>query len=311
MSLEAILDSNRAFVRGREPAPLPPPETMRLAVVACYDPRLDPLLHPALGLSPGDVFLLRTAGALVQPASSSLRSLMLAVFMFGVSEILIVGHTSCRMARFDTAAFVASFRGRGVPREAFGAEDLRTWAGAIADPRRGVQSSMANILAAPYLPHDLAVSGAVLDDTTGALEVVARSTEAAAAGLAGGFVEEPREHHEPEHDRETDIEQAPPSDATGPDGTEPLVRALEHFARTLQSKAKWSQELRQLHEELGRQKNPVAKFNILESFAKRAGADSVEVRAAFEKLKRTAADARQRFDAGEVVRLFERLARRS
>jgi len=304
MSLEAILDSNRAFLRGRKPAPLPPPETMRLAVVTCYDPRLDPLLLPALGLSPGEAFLLRTAGALVQPASSSLRSLMLAVFMFGVTEILIVGHTSCRMARFDTAAFVASFRGRGVPREAFGAEDLRAWAGAIADPRRGVQSSVANVLAAPYLPRDLAVSGAVLDDTTGALEVVDRSAEA----VAGVSVEEPREQ-EQDQDGDHDREPAPPSETVGSGGTEPLVLAIEHFARTLRSKAKWREGLQQLHEELGRQSNPVVKFNILESFAKRAGADSADVRVAFERLKRAAA-ARPQFDAGEFVRLFQRMARK-
>jgi carbonic anhydrase len=184
--LDQILERNRAFVAGRQARPLPPPERMRLAVVACYDPRLDPLLLPALGLSPGDAFLLRTAGALVQPGSGSLRSLGLAVFMFGVTEVLIVGHAACRMAAFDSAWFIDAFRGRGVPREAFGPDDLRTWAGAIPSPRQGVLLSAANVAAAPFLPRDVSVAGAVLDEATGALQPVLSPGEipAATAGVA-------------------------------------------------------------------------------------------------------------------------------
>jgi hypothetical protein len=47
MLIEDILKRNRAFVDGRTPKPLPPAEAVSLAIVACYDPRLDPLLRPA------------------------------------------------------------------------------------------------------------------------------------------------------------------------------------------------------------------------------------------------------------------------
>src|SRR5262245_36607690 len=161
MLFDDILERNRGWVRGRKPQPLPPVETKRLAVVGCYDPRLDTLLLSALGLAPGEAFLLRSAGALLHPGSTSMRSLGLAIFMFGVTDVLIVGHAACRMAQFDTAAFIEEFRRRGVPREAFGDESLRTWVGAIASPRQGVQISVAAVREAPFVPKDVSVAGVV------------------------------------------------------------------------------------------------------------------------------------------------------
>jgi hypothetical protein len=103
-----------------------------------------------------------------------MRSLGLAIFMFGVTDVLIVGHAACRMAQFDTAAFIEEFRRRGVAREAFGDESLRTWAGAIASPRQGVLSSVAAVREAPFVPRDVRVAGVVLDEESGALEVIVR-----------------------------------------------------------------------------------------------------------------------------------------
>lgn len=307
MLLEQILERNRNYVAGREARPFPPVETLQLAVVACYDPRLDSLLLPALGLASGDAFLFRAAGALVRPAGASLRSLGLAVFMFGVSEILVVGHTSCRMAAFQTSAFIDSFRRRGVPREAFGSEELRDWAGAIPDPRRGVQMSIASILAAPFLPRDVSVWGAVMDDASGRLEVVAQPNEAVAqpardSPAEGVETEEPIEEQAASGDKPASM----PAAGSGADS--PLAAAVEEFARTVRSKASWAQELRQLRQELDRPLHPLVKFRMLESFAKRAGTDSREVLQSFERLKRTALAARGGLESKELFQLFQRLS---
>jgi len=183
MRLDEILERNQEFVRGRAARPLPPPVPVPLAVVGCYDPRLDDLLRPALGLSPGDAILLRAAGARLVAGGDPLRSLGLAAFLFGITEIVIVGHTSCRMAMFETNAFIDAFRRRGLTREAFGLEDLRVWAGAIASPRAGVLESVAAIHAAPFMPKDVAVSGLILNDETGALEVIVKPGEIATGAI--------------------------------------------------------------------------------------------------------------------------------
>jgi carbonic anhydrase len=112
--------------------------------------------------------------------------LALAVYMFGVGEVLVVGHTSCRMAAFSASSFIDAFRARGTPREAFGPADLRDWAGAIPDPRGGVRAAVATLRAAPCLPRDLIVAGLVLDDASGVLEVVVPPAEKPAGRGASG-----------------------------------------------------------------------------------------------------------------------------
>jgi carbonic anhydrase len=365
--LDQILERNQAFVRGRAPSPLPPPERMRLAVVACYDPRLDPLLLPSLGLAPGEAFLLRTAGALVQPGSASLRSLGLAVFMFGVTEVLVVGHAACRMAAFDSAAFIDSFRGRGVPREAFGNDDLRTWAGAIPSPRQGVLLSASNIQTAQFLPRDVTVAGVVLDEATGALEVVLRPGEISPAALPARPSAAPAAESSPESPRPAPqgegarpapapkaagarpaaaqparkpkpaaatggrtapppgrpqptaavpqaARQAPPvppaegaPQAAAPD---PLALAVDMLAESLRSRAHWRGDLDRLRKELDKPMNPLVKFNLLEAFARRAGAEAQEVRAAFQLVKEQAAEGRDHLGAPEVLEVLRHLARK-
>jgi carbonic anhydrase len=177
MLLDAILERNRAYLDGRERRAWPPNPRVQLAVVACYDPRLDEMIPEAIGIQPGEAFVFRTAGAFLREGSASLRSLAMAIYFFDVNHVLVMGHRSCRMANFDTPGFIDAFRKRGVAREAFGSEDLRAWAGAIADPRRGVETTVANLRAAPFLPKDLSIAGVVLDDETGELEVVVRPGE--------------------------------------------------------------------------------------------------------------------------------------
>lgn len=172
MDLEGILESNRSYVRGRKAQPLPAVKPIRRAILSCYDPRLDDMILASSGAKPGEVFLFRTAGALLVPGSPSLRSLAMAIYMFGVTEVLVIGHTSCRMAQFRADEFIEAFRARGVSRDAFGDRDLREWAGALASPQAGVKATVTAILDAPFIPSDVTVAGMVLDDATGELEAV-------------------------------------------------------------------------------------------------------------------------------------------
>lgn len=309
--LGRVLERNRAFVAGREARPLPPAETLQLAVVACYDPRLDPLLVPALGLDAGRTFLFRSAGALVQPAGATMRSLAMAVYMFGVTEILVVGHSSCRMAAFKGSEFIELFRRRGVSREAFGAGDLREWAGAIASSRRGVEISVGNITTAPFLPRDLTVGGLVLDDASGALEVVVEpgatpqpaaetAAESTAAGAVDADAEASQETPHAEPTRESEPAQLSPD-------LDPLLREATGFARLVRSKEHWRHDLEQLRQELGQPHHAIVKYRALEKFARRASTESREVSDAFERLRRAALDAKRTLESDDVLRLLRRV----
>ena len=304
--LGRVLERNRAFVSGRETRPLPPVETLQLAVVACYDPRLDPLLMPALGLDPGRTFLFRSAGALVQPAGATMRSLAMAVYMFGATEILVVGHSSCRMAAFRSSEFIELFRRRGVPRDAFGAGDLREWAGAIASPRQGVALSVGNITTAPFLPRDLSVGGLVLDDASGALEVVIEPGQTPPSAEAEDSLEAEQPSEEAPHREAAEPARDPEAEHASPD-LDPLLREAAGFARLVRSKESWRHDLEELRRELGRPQHAIVKYRMLEKFARRAGAESREVSDAFERLRHAALDAKRTLESDDVLRLLRQL----
>ena len=298
MLLDEILKRNSAFVAGRQPEPLPAAESLQLAVVACFDPRLDPLLRPALGLAEGRAFMIRTAGALLRPDSSPLRSLALAAYLFEVDQVLVVGHSSCRMASFDAGGFIDAFRRRKVTREAFGDGDLRHWAGAIASPRDGVLTTAAAIAGAPFLPPDLTITGVVLDDTTGGLEVVLQPGEppprlpspgatATTGEATDGADEEPREP-DPEGGREP----AAPAPAAGPppvpgEASRRGLAKLSEAAHRLSTEAGGA-DLRRLRAAYREASRAPAKLAVLEDFFRRARADSPEVSRAFSRLRQQA-----------------------
>src|SRR5262249_58644442 len=65
-----------------------------LAVLTCIDSRIEPLAM--LGLKPGDVKILRNAGARV--TEDVLRTLVLAHYLLGATRAMVIAHTDCRMA---------------------------------------------------------------------------------------------------------------------------------------------------------------------------------------------------------------------
>jgi len=282
MVIDDVLQRNRSFARGREPSPLPEHDRVALAVVACHDPRLDGLLREALGLEPRTVVLHRTAGAHVSRGGDLLRSLALATFRYGLTEVLVVGHSSCRMAAFRTAEFVDAFRARGVPRDAFGPDDLRTWVGAVPDAKRGVIDSVAAIREAAFLPKDLEVTGAVLDDRTGVLEIVARPGQP-----LPGF----ETHATPEA-----------SVHEGADLTGDAIDAAVQLVSKLKGAARLREEATRLGVELRGKESPDDQLGLVVTFLRRAGGDAREVRAALREIRNRVSNSSPAAVALEVAR---------
>ena len=321
MTLTDVLERNRAFIQGRAARPLPPPESVPLVVITCYDPRLDAFLRPALGLDDGRAFLIRSAGAVVAPSGDPLRSIALATYLFAAEELLVVGHTSCRMAAFETSGFIDAFRARGVARGAFGDSDLRQWAGAIHDPVAGVRASVAALREAPCLPKDLRVSGVVLDDRTGGLTVVVRPDEAVGGGARhtappsdnGREENQPAEPSGmPEPGGPAALPRAQVKDAghrspaEGAGAADRLLAAASRLAETVAAQAVWRYELDRLRTELRMQGNPLVRVRLIDAFVRKAAADSREVAAALDGLKREATAAGRRLDETAFLELVRR-----
>lgn len=133
-----------------------------LAIITCIDSRIAPL--EIVGMSAGDVKILRNAGARV--TDDVLRTLVLAVHLLGVSRVLVMPHTDCKMASADEAHMHAAiFEASGVDSRSL---EIRT----VADPIEALRSDVLRIRTFPFLPADLVVGAAVFDVTTGLLTTV-------------------------------------------------------------------------------------------------------------------------------------------
>ena len=154
-----LLDANRRNQADFAFAGLTGRPRLGLAVVACMDTRIDPLV--VLGLRPGDAKILRNAGARV--TDDVVRSLAIVVAALGVDRVAVIAHTDCAAAKAsddELRALVAETAGA----DTSGWEPL-----AVADQRATLQSDLARLHADPLLPDDLVVGGFVYDVTTGAL----------------------------------------------------------------------------------------------------------------------------------------------
>lgn len=143
-------------------AHLEPVAARGLAVVTCMDSRIEPL-H-MLGLSPGDAKIMRNAGARV--TDDVLRTLVLAVHLLGVTRVLVVPHTRCRMSAQDEAQIHAAIQ------QASGIDTRSIELRPSPDVRGTLSLDVQRIRSSPYVPRDVVVGGAVYDVDTGRLDRV-------------------------------------------------------------------------------------------------------------------------------------------
>lgn len=182
--LNEILENNKQFLQTTRLPLIGHAPRKRLAVVTCMDCRLLEMFEPALGLKRGDAVELRTAGATIslpereRGANDLIRSLAGAIYLLGVREVLVIGHTQCGLSHVEPAALTGAMQALGVDpqqlieREGLGDLDgLVNWVGAFSDVHVNVQEAVQVIRNTPYLPK-IPVHGLVIDINTGELELV-------------------------------------------------------------------------------------------------------------------------------------------
>ena len=169
--LQEICESNQAFLAGT-PRRLDD-KGDPFVVVACIDPRLTDFLEPALGLPRHRAVVTRTAGNIISAdCQGVLRSIAAAFYLKGGKEVFVVGHTDCALSKFSAAEVIDTFRGKGIPRSAFGNGDLRTWFGAFNDVKDNVIRSVNFLRRSGIVPGDTKIHGLVLGTEDGRLEIV-------------------------------------------------------------------------------------------------------------------------------------------
>jgi carbonic anhydrase len=191
MVIDEILDHNERFVQRNTLSSIGHAPRRRMAVVTCMDCRLVQMFEQALGLERGDVLELRTAGATISKperadgGSDLIRSLAGGIYLLGVREVAVIGHTQCGLAHANPTVLTASMEALGVDPQALikkeklgNVQGLMNWLGAFDDVHINVKEVVNVIRNSPYLPK-IPVHGLVIDINTGELEVVDRGGTAA------------------------------------------------------------------------------------------------------------------------------------
>ncbi|MGH2910323.1 MAG: carbonic anhydrase [Solirubrobacteraceae bacterium] len=168
-NLESALQRNRQFAAaGRhEGAGVFP--NLRLFVITCLDPRVDPAHFLGLGL--GDAMIVRNVGGRVTPEVINdvafIGQLAENVLPDGpLFEVAVIHHTQC-----GTGALADdTFRRRHAER--IGIDEAALLEHAVLDPAATVRGDVERLRSAPAIPSRIAVSGHVYDVVTGLIQTV-------------------------------------------------------------------------------------------------------------------------------------------
>jgi carbonic anhydrase len=186
--LDDILAENTRFVQSTNVPHIGSTPQKHTALVTCMDCRLVSLFEPALGIERGDVVELRTAGATISNPdrlganNDLIRSLAGAIYLLGVREIIVVGHTNCGLSHVDPTTLTASMQALGVDPQHLieqesleGVDGLVNWIGAFHDVHLNVQAVVNTIRNSPFIPN-IPVHGLVIDIETAQLTLVDRDS---------------------------------------------------------------------------------------------------------------------------------------
>jgi carbonic anhydrase len=168
-NIDPALERNRTFAAAdsQEGATVFP--SLRLFVVTCLDPRVDPAHFLGLGL--GDAMVVRNVGGLVT------REVINDVAYIGLMaesmlpdgplfEVAVIHHTQCGSGALADDTFRARYA------ERIGVEESTLREHAVLDPAATVTRDVERLRSAPAISPRISVSGHVYDVATGLVETV-------------------------------------------------------------------------------------------------------------------------------------------
>ena len=168
-NVEAALERNRAFAAagGHEGAVVFP--NLRLFVITCLDPRVDPAHF--LGLELSDAIVVRNVGGRVTPEVINdvafIGQIAENVLPDGpLFEVTVIHHTQCGAGALADDTFRHRYA------ERIGADESTLREHAVLDPAATVTRDVEHLRSAPAISPRLRVSGHVYDVLTGLVETV-------------------------------------------------------------------------------------------------------------------------------------------
>jgi carbonic anhydrase len=168
-NFKSALERNRAFAAagGHHGAVVFP--NLRLFVITCLDPRVDPAHFLGLGL--GDAMIVRNVGGRITPEVINDVAFIGQIAENAVPEgplfeAAVIHHTQCGTGALADDAFRRRYA------ERIGAEESTLREHAVVDPAVTVTRDVERLRSAPAISPRVSVSGHVYDVVTGLVETV-------------------------------------------------------------------------------------------------------------------------------------------
>ncbi len=181
-AFDELLSRNRSVAETSRRADASMAPTLRVGIVTCLDPRVEP--GAFLGLAVGEAMVIRNAGGRVTDrvvADLSFTTAMArAAGTVSGLEIAVVHHTGCGTRLLADDGFRTAYAAQsGYDADALLAE-------AVTDPYATVRADVALLQGHPLVPPTVTVTGHVYDLGTGLVETVvpAPTTVSRDAGAA-------------------------------------------------------------------------------------------------------------------------------
>jgi carbonic anhydrase len=168
-NVDPALERNRIFAAagGHEGAVVFP--NLRLFVITCLDPRVDPAHFLGLGLS--DAIVVRNVGGrvtreVVNDIAFISQIAETALPDGALFEVAVIHHTQCGAAALADDTFRHAYA------ERIGAEESSLRGHAVIDPAATVRRDVERLRSAPAISPRIGVSGHVYDVVTGLVETI-------------------------------------------------------------------------------------------------------------------------------------------
>jgi carbonic anhydrase len=161
-NIDPALERNRAFAAagGHQRAVVFP--NLRLFVITCLDPRVDPAHVLGLGLS--DAMIVRNVGGRVNDVAF-ISQIAENVLPDGpLFEVAVIQHTQCGAGALADDSFRRQYAQR------IGAEESTLREHAVLDPAATVTRDVERLRAAPAISERVTLSGHVYDVVTGLVQ---------------------------------------------------------------------------------------------------------------------------------------------
>ena len=159
--IDDLLANNEAYSASLPERHLDVRPSRGLAIVTCMDARLD--VFSALGLSYGEVHILRNAGGVI--TDDVIRSLAVSQRRLGTRGVMLIHHTNCGMQTLTDDGFRAELQEATGVAPSFAIESF-------SDLDSDVRQSILRVRRSDFLLHRDLVRGFVYDVDTHALREI-------------------------------------------------------------------------------------------------------------------------------------------